>query len=121
MRRRGELHWEHAFAGSWMLRNMLTQERFEVGRKHVATLMRHIGVESLYRKPNLNRLHPERRVFPYRLRSLAIERLNQVRAVDICYGPMRRGFASLAAVYCAGTTANFSPVGYPQRDDGFLH
>ena len=74
MRRIDESHLEHPFAGSRMLRDLLKQEGFEVGRKHVATLMRRMGIEALYRKPHLSKPHPEHRVFPYRLRGLAIER-----------------------------------------------
>ena len=98
MRRIDESHLEHPFAGSRMLRDLLNREGHRVGRKHVATLMRRMGIEALYRKPHLSRPHPEHRVFPYQLRGLAIERRNQVWAMDICYIPMRRGFVYLAAV-----------------------
>jgi putative transposase len=98
MRRIDESHLQHPFAGSRMLRDLLKQEGFEVGRKHVATLMRRMGIEALYRKPHLSQPPPEHRVFPYRLRGLSIERPNQVWAMDICYIPMRRGFVYLAAV-----------------------
>jgi putative transposase len=98
MRHIDELHLQHPFAGSRMLRDLLKQEGFEVGRKHVAMLLRRMGIEALYRKPNLSRPHPEHRVFPYRLRGLVIERPNQVWAMDICYIPMQRGFVYLAAV-----------------------
>ena len=98
MRRIDESHLEHPFAGSRMLRDLLKQEGFEVGRKHVATLMRCMGIEALYRKPHLSKPHPEHRVFPYRLRGLAIERPNQVWAMDITNIPMARGFVYLAAV-----------------------
>jgi putative transposase len=98
MRHIDELHLQHPFAGSRMLRDLLKQEGFEVGRKHVAMFLRRMGIEALYRKPNLSRPHPEHRVFPYRLRGLVIERPNQVWAMDICYIPMQRGFVYLAAV-----------------------
>jgi putative transposase len=98
MRRIDELHLQHPFAGSRMLRDLLKQEGFKVGRKHVATVIGRMGIEALYRKPNLSKPHPEHRVFPYRLRGLAIERPNQVWAMDLCYIPMQRGFVYLAAV-----------------------
>ncbi|MGH8587902.1 MAG: IS3 family transposase [Gammaproteobacteria bacterium] len=98
MRRIDELHLQHPFAGSRMLRDLLKQEGFTVGRKHVATVIGRMGIEALYRKPNLSKPHPEHRVFPYRLRGLAIERPNQVWAMDLCYIPMQRGFVYLAAV-----------------------
>jgi putative transposase len=93
-----ELHLEHPFAGSRMLRDMLKARGFEVGRKHVATLMRRMGIEALYRKPNTSKRHPEHKVYPYLLRGLAIERANQVWAMDVTYIPMARGFVYLGAI-----------------------
>lgn len=93
-----ELHLDYPFAGSRMLRSMLANEGIAIGRMHLRTLMRRMGIEALYRKPHLSKPHPEHRVFPYRLRGLAIERPNQVWAMDICYIPMRQGFVYLAAV-----------------------
>ncbi len=98
MRRIDELHLEHPFAGSRMLRDLLVQEGFDVGRKHVATLMRKMGIEALYRRPNTSRRHPEHPVYPYLLKNLAVTRSNQVWAMDITYIPMARGFVYLAAV-----------------------
>ena len=93
-----ELHLEHPFAGSRMLRDMLKARGFEVGRKHVATLMRRMGIEALYRRPSTSKPHPEHRVYPYLLRGLAVERANHAWAMDITYIPMARGFVYLAAV-----------------------
>lgn len=98
MRRIDELHLELPFAGSRMLRDLLNQEGFTVGRKHVATLMRRMGIEALYRKPNTSRRHPEHTIYLYLLRSLKIDRPNQVWAMDITYIPMARGFVYLSAV-----------------------
>jgi putative transposase len=98
MRRIDALHLEHPFAGARMLRDLLRQEGVHVGRKHVATLMRKMGIEALYRKPNTSRKHPEHPVYPYLLRHLAVTRVNQVWAMDITYIPMARGFVYLAAV-----------------------
>ena len=98
MRRLDELHLEHPFAGSRMLRAMLRREGLPRGRRHVATLMRHMGIEALYRKPSTSRRHPSHPIHPYLLRGLAITRPNQVWAMDITYIPMARGFVFLAAV-----------------------
>jgi putative transposase len=98
MRRIDELHLNHPFAGSRMLRGLLRLEGVQVGRRHVATLMRKMGIEALYRRPNTSRAHPENPVFPYLLRDLAITAPNQVWAMDITYIPMRKGFIYLAAV-----------------------
>lgn len=98
MRRIDELHLEHPFAGSRMLRELLNQDGHRVGRKHVASLMRRMGIEAIYRKKNTSRPHPEHLVYPYLLRHLKIDRPNQVWASDITYIPMARGFAYLVAV-----------------------
>ena len=98
MRRVDELHMEHPFAGSRMLRDMLKREGHQIGRKHVATLMKKMGIEALYKKTNTSRRHPAHRVYPYLLRNLEIKRPNQVFAADITYIPMKRGFVYLFAV-----------------------
>ena len=98
MRRIDELHLELPFAGSRMLRDLLRQDGSKVGRKHVATLMRKMGIEALYRRPNTSRKHPQNQVYPYLLRHLPVTQPNQVWAMDITYIPMRKGFVYLAAV-----------------------
>ena len=79
MRRIDELHLEHPFAGSRMLRDLLRLQGIAVGRRHVSTLMRRMGIQALYRKPNTSKKHPAHPVFPYVLRGLAIERANHFR------------------------------------------
>jgi putative transposase len=98
MRRIDELHLEHPFAGSRMLRDLLRLEGQHVGRKHVRTLMKKMGVEAIYRKPNLSKRHDAHLIYPYLLRDLVIDRPNQAWATDITYIPMRRGFVYLIAV-----------------------
>jgi putative transposase len=92
------LHLEHPYAGSRMLRDLLRLQGVEVGRRHVATLMRRMGIQALYRKPNTSKEHPAHPVFTYALRNLPIERANQVWALDITYIPMARGWVHLVAV-----------------------
>lgn len=98
MRRIDALHLEHPFAGSRMLRDMLRLAGHEIGRKRVATLMRRIGIEALYRRRNTSKRNAAHRIYPYLLRNVAIERPNHVWAMDITYLPMKRGFVYLAAV-----------------------
>lgn len=98
MRRMDELHLEHPFAGSRMLRDMLRKEGYPVNRKRVRRLMKKMGIEALYRKPNTSARHASHPVYPYLLRNQTIDRPNQVWAMDITYIPMRRGFVYLAAV-----------------------
>ncbi|HEV2425350.1 MAG TPA: IS3 family transposase [Terriglobia bacterium] len=98
MRRIDELHLDYPFAGSRMLRDLLKWEGHAVGRRHVARLMKRMGIEALYRRRDTSRRHPAHPVYPYLLRDLTIERPNQVWAADITYIPMRRGFVYLMAV-----------------------
>ena len=98
MRTIDELHLELPFAGSRMLRDLLAAEGSKVGRRHITTLMRKMGIEALYRKPNTSRPEPGHKIFPYLLRGLTIDRPNQVWATDITYIPMARGFVYLCAV-----------------------
>lgn len=98
MTRLDQLHLEFPFAGARMLRDLLRQEGVNVGRKHVATLMRQMGVEALYRRPRTTQRHPVHRVYPYLLRELAVTRANQVWAMDITYIPLAKGFVYLVAV-----------------------
>jgi putative transposase len=98
MKRVDRLHLEMPYAGSRMLRDLLNQDGIQVGRKHVATLMKRMGIEALYRKPKTTKKHPQHRVYPYLLRGLLIDRPNQVFAMDITYIPMARGFVYLVAV-----------------------
>ena len=98
MRRIDELHLNHPFAGARMLRDLLRLEGMTASRQRVARLMRRMGVEALYRRPNTSRRHPAHPVFPYLLRHLVIDRPNQVWAMDITYIPMKRGFVYLAVV-----------------------
>ena len=98
MRHIDELHLQHPFAGSRLLRDLLRLNGVIVGRKHVATLMRRMGIEALYQRPRTTRPHPSHRVFPYLLRDREITAPNQVWAMDITYIPMRHGFLYLAVV-----------------------
>jgi len=98
MRRIDELHLEFPFAGSRMLRDLLASEGIAVGRLHVATLMKRMGIEAIYRRPNTSKSAPGHEVYPYLLRKLPVMRPNQVWAMDITYVPMARGFVYLTAV-----------------------
>lgn len=98
MRRIDELHLHYPFAGARMLRDVLRREGHGVGRRHVATLMRRMGIIAVYRKPRTSLRHPAHTVYPYLLRQLDITRPNHVWAADITYIPMQRGFVYLFAL-----------------------
>jgi len=98
MRRIDHLHTDYPFMGARMLRDRLKALGYSIGRRHVARLMRLMGIEALYRKKRTTKRNPEHPVFPYLLRGLTINRPNQVWAADISYIPMRRGFLYLFAI-----------------------
>ncbi len=98
MRQLDALHLQHPYAGSRMLRDLLRLQGVRIGRKHVATLLRRIGIAALYRHPRTTPPHPGHRVFPYLRRDLAIPQPHQVWAMDLTYLPMRHAFLYLVAV-----------------------
>ena len=98
MHQMDEMHLDFPFAGSRMLRDLLNAEGVVIGRRHVATLMKRMGIEALYRRPSTSKPAPGHKIYPYLLRNLPVTRANQVWAMDITYIPMARGFVYLAAI-----------------------
>ena len=98
MRRVVELHIEFPFAGSRMLRDLLNRERFEIGHRRVATLMKRMRIEALDQKPNTSKSAPGHKIYPCLLRGVTVDRPDQAWAMDITSVPMARGFVPLAAV-----------------------
>jgi putative transposase len=98
MRRIDELHLDYPFAAAGCFQGLLTAEGNKVGRLHIPTLMKRMGVEAIYRRPNTSKPEPGYKIFPYLLRKLPVTRTNQVWAMDLTYIPMARGFVYLAAV-----------------------
>src|SRR3954452_5799662 len=98
MRPMDQLHLDFPFAGSRMLRDLLHAEGMGIGRRHVATLMKRMGIAAIYRRPNTSKPAPGHKIYPYLLRNLPIARADQVWAMDLTYVPMAHGFVYLAAV-----------------------
>jgi putative transposase len=98
MRRIDELYLASPFYGSRRMTAVLRREGWVVNRKRVRRLMRVMALEAIYQKPNTSRKHPDHKVYPYLLRSLTIDRPNQVWCADITYIPMAKGFVYLIAV-----------------------
>jgi putative transposase len=98
MRRLDELHLQWPFYGSRKLTWELRKDGNEVGRRHVVTLMRRMGIEAIYRKPRTSIPAREAAIRPYLLGNLNIERPNHVWASDITYLPMAHGFLYLVAI-----------------------
>ena len=86
------------FYGSRRMTAWLQTQGHLVNRKRVQRLMQLMGLEAIYQRPRTSRPAPEHRIYPYLLRGLVIERVNQVWAADITYIPMARGFLYLVVV-----------------------
>jgi putative transposase len=98
MRRLDELHLQLPFYGSRKLTRELRKQGHDVGRRHVVTLMRRMGIEAIYRRPRTSIPAREATIRPYLLGNLTINRPNQVWASDITYLPMAHGFLYLVAI-----------------------
>ncbi len=98
MRLIDELHLKYPYMGSRGIRDQLEDMGHRVGRQHIGTLMRKMGIAALYRKPNLSKPHPQHKTYPYLLRGMEISRANHVWSSDITYIPMARGFCYLVAI-----------------------
>ena len=98
MRRLDRQYLATPFYGARRMVAVLRRAGLMVNRKHVRRLMRLMGIAAIYQRPNTSKPHPEHQVFPYLLRSLAINRPNQVWCADITYIPMARGFVYLVAI-----------------------
>jgi putative transposase len=98
MRLIDEIHLKYPFYGSRRIRNELRDLGHDVGRGHVSTLMKKMGIMALYQKPRLSVPHPDHKVYPYLLRGVEISRANHCWAADITYLPMARGFCYLVAI-----------------------
>lgn len=93
-----EVHLKYPFYGSRNLIEELRDRGYNIGRGHVSTLMKKMGIEALYRKPRLSKPHPGNKIYPYLLRGVEIIRANHVWAADITYLPMAKGYCYLVAI-----------------------
>ena len=98
MRRLDRLHLQFPFAGSRMLRGLLAAEGCKIGRRHVKTLMRRMGIEALYRRPRTTKPEPGHKIYPYLLRDLRSRGRTRCGQWTSTYIPMARGFVYLAVV-----------------------
>ncbi len=81
-----------------MKKELYRQHGIMVNRKRIQRLMRLMGVEAIYPKPNLSRLDSQHKIYPYLLRNMNILKPNQVWASDITYIPTPGGFVFLTVV-----------------------
>ena len=86
------------FYGSRKMKAWLLQQGYLVSRKRVRRLMRLMGLEAIYRRPNTSKPASGHRIFPYLLKGVEVNRVDQVWAADITYIPMAKGFLYLVAI-----------------------
>lgn len=98
MRRIDELYLKWPFYGSRRMVAQLRGEDYDVNRKRVQRLMRLMGLQAIYQKPNTSRKHPSHKIYPYLLRELPVDHANQVWCADITYIPMKHGWVYLVAI-----------------------
>ena len=93
-----EEYTRHPFYGSRRFVAWLRKLGHDVNRKRIQGLMREIGIEAIYPKPNLSRRNKEHKIYPYLLRDVKIEHPNHVWSTDITYIRMKGGFVYLTAI-----------------------
>jgi len=84
--------------GTRQIQHMLRTQGHQVGRRRIGRIMKILGLEAIYKKPNTSKPHPENPVYPYLLKGMKIDRPNQVWCADITYIPLSRGFLYLVAI-----------------------
>lgn len=98
MHRLDELYTNYPFFGIRKMTEVLRREGCLVNPKRIHRLMRQMGLQAIYQKPNLSKKNPEHRIYPYLLRDLSITHPNQVWSSDITYIRLQGGFVYLVAV-----------------------
>jgi putative transposase len=98
MRLLDEQYMRTPFYGSRRMTAWLITQGFGVNRKRVSRLMDVIGIEAVYPKPNLSKPGEGHKIYPYLVRGVEVERVNQVWSTDITYIRMAQGFVYLVAV-----------------------
>jgi putative transposase len=99
MRRIDELYLEYPFLGSRRMAEMIGRQlECDINRKRMQRLMRIMGIQAIYPKPNTSKPNLDHKVYPYLLRGLAVRHPNHVWSCDITYVPLEGGFAYLVAV-----------------------
>lgn len=86
------------FYGVLKMVKVINDAGYKVGKEHIRTLLRRMGLMAVYPKKNISRMCPEHKVYPYLLRGVNIERSNQVWSADITYVRLNVGFAYLTAI-----------------------
>jgi putative transposase len=108
MRLLDEQYMDTPYYGIRRMQWVLQQKGYQVNHKKVARLLRLMGLEAVYPKPNLSKANLAHKIYPYLLRGVKIEQANQVWSTDITYIPMAKGFMYLVAVMDGPATMSAS-------------
>jgi putative transposase len=93
-----EIYTESPFYGSRRITEELVNRGYEINRKRIQRLMQMMGIKVIYPRPNLSKPDNSHRKFPYLLKGVKIENVNDVWSTDITYIPMKNGFLYLVAI-----------------------
>ena len=86
------------YYGSRRMAAWLATQGHLVNRKRAQRLMRLLGLAAIYQRPNTSKPAAAHKIYPYLLRGMAIERVNQVWCSDVTYIPMAKGFLYLVVI-----------------------
>jgi putative transposase len=98
MRLIDQIHLSRPYLGVRRITDSLRDSGEATNHKRVYRLMKQIGIQAIYPKPNTSKKHPKNKIYPYLLRGLTINRPNHVWATDITYVPMSSGFVYLTVI-----------------------
>ena len=98
MRKIDEIYMDNPFFGGRRMTAVLKREGYEVNHKRIERLMRLMGIEAIYPKPKLSVRASNHKIYPYLLKGVVMEKVDQVWSTDITYLPMPKGFVYLVAV-----------------------
>jgi len=98
MRRIDEIYTAYPFYGSRKIRDHLRRMGYKVNRKRVQRLMGEMGLVAVAPKRKTTISNPSHKIYPYLLRNLEINRVNQVWCSDITYIRLSGGFVYLSVV-----------------------
>lgn len=98
MKKIDKIYTKRPFYGIRKITHVLKREGYEVNHKRVSRLMKVMGIQAIYPKKKLSIGNKQHKIYPYLLRGLKIERVNQVWSSDITYIPMETGFIYLVAI-----------------------
>ena len=118
MRQIDRVFTKYPFFGSRQIAAYLPRMGYHAGRHRVRRLMKVMGLEAIYKRPNTSKKHPENRIYTYLLRNMQITLPNQVWCANIRYIPVKRSFRYLVAILCptgiCGANAEKSGLGNVQ-------